>query len=386
MPVTGAPAGEVFSATGMVRSDVSGRTVCLVVREYTSGGSQVAAKQGCTKPTSGWTALPSVSYAVQASGDSLGVIVRQGAAVAGDSFEVDNLSLTDADTTAPTTPTGVTANGVSSSQIDISWQPSSDSDYSGVWGYAIYRDGGATPIATVAGSATTYQDTGLSAGMSHSYTVAVFDYTQNFSAPSTPATASTQASQPTALWHMDETSGSTMFDAIGSADGAIHNVQLGVAGMAGTAYGFNGSSSYVSVPSSPSVAPGSSNMSFTVDLNTGSLPTSGDYDLFRRGAYPGDFYKLELLQSGQAWCQFRGDANGGTSKGISGGPALNDNQWHTVTCAKTATQVMLTVDGTTYTATKNVGSITDTDPLIIGAHPGSDYYNGTLDEASISIG
>jgi hypothetical protein len=33
-----------------------------------------------------------------------------------------------------------------------------------------------------------------------------------------------------------------------------------------------------------------------------------------------------------------------------------------------------------------LGSITDTDPLIIGAHPNSDYYNGVLDEASVTVG
>ena len=63
------------------------------------------------------------------------------------------------DATPPSTPANLTATAVSSSQIDLSWDASTDNI--AVTGYNIYRDGGGTPIATVTG--TTYQDTGLSA-------------------------------------------------------------------------------------------------------------------------------------------------------------------------------------------------------------------------------
>jgi hypothetical protein len=388
-PAVAAPAGETFTAAGLVRSDTSGRTICLILREFTPGGSQVATKQVCLKGSTSWTAFPALSYTVQTTGDSVGFIVRQGGAVSGDSFEVDNLVMNDVDSTAPTTPTGVTATGVSATEIDLKWLASTDGDYAGVSGYQVFRDGGTTPIATVGASTSSYNDTGLSAGTTHTYTVTAFDYALNVSAPSLPATGSAQPLSPTALWHMDETSGTTMFDSVGTTNGVIQNVLLGVAGdpaTPGTAYQFNGSTSYVSVASTPAISPGSANVSFTVDLNTGSLPVVGDYDLVRRGAYPGDFYKLEILQSGQAFCQFRGDANGGTTKGISAGPMLDDQAWHTVTCTKTATGISVTIDGTVYPKSVTLGSITDTDPLIIGAHPNSDYYNGVLDEASVTVG
>jgi hypothetical protein len=185
---------------------------------------------------------------------------------------------------------------------------------------------------------------------------------------------------------MNEASGTTMFDAVGDADGTLWKVLVGAPGFSGTAYQFNGTSSYVSVPSSVALAPGSYDLSFTIHVKTGSLPTRGDYDVFRRGASPGDFYKLEILQSGQAFCQFRGQKNGGTTLGIAAGPALADRKWHAITCEKTSTRIAVIVDGGAYSKSASVGGITDSDRLIIGAHPGGDYYKGFLDEASITIG
>ena len=50
---------------------------------------------------------------------------------------------------------------------------------------------------------------------------------------------------PAALWHMNETTGTTMGDASGNGHaGTLKNVRLGVAGVGGTTgYGFNGTSS-----------------------------------------------------------------------------------------------------------------------------------------------
>ena len=57
------------------------------------------------------------------------------------------------------------ATTISTSQINLSWNASSDNI--GVTGYRIYRD--STQIATT--SNTTYQDTGLSSSTTYSYTV-----------------------------------------------------------------------------------------------------------------------------------------------------------------------------------------------------------------------
>ncbi len=83
------------------------------------------------------------------------------------------------DTTPPATPTNLITTPMSSSQINLSWDASTDDV--AVTGYKIYRDG--TQIATTA--STTFQDTGLSASTTYTYTISAFDASANESAQST---------------------------------------------------------------------------------------------------------------------------------------------------------------------------------------------------------
>ena len=109
------------------------------------------------------------------------------------SAAVSATTQTPPDTTAPTVPANVTATALSSSQIQISWSASTDTE-SGVAGYRIYRDGSATVLATT--TATNYTDTGLTPSTAYSYRVRAFDLatpTANESALSVAATANTQA-------------------------------------------------------------------------------------------------------------------------------------------------------------------------------------------------
>jgi chitodextrinase len=93
-----------------------------------------------------------------------------------------------ADTTAPSTPTGLTATAVSSSQINLSWSASTDNV--GVTGYRVYRNG---TLLTTLGNVTSYQNTGLSASTTYSYTVQAIDAAGNASGQSAPDSATTQA-------------------------------------------------------------------------------------------------------------------------------------------------------------------------------------------------
>jgi chitodextrinase len=113
-----------------------------------------------------------------------------------------------ADTTPPTAPTNLAAAAAGPSEIDLSWAASTDDV--GVAGYRIYRDGGATAIATVTG--TTYADGGVAPGTTHSYTVAAFDAAGNASPMSNTAAATTPAdtTPPTAPTNLAATAlGST---------------------------------------------------------------------------------------------------------------------------------------------------------------------------------
>lgn len=91
------------------------------------------------------------------------------------------------DTTSPSSPTNVSATALSSSQINLTWNASTDNV--GVTGYRIYRNG--TQITTNGG--TSYSDTGLSASTTYTYTIAAYDAAGNISSQSTAGSATTQA-------------------------------------------------------------------------------------------------------------------------------------------------------------------------------------------------
>jgi hypothetical protein len=198
-----------------------------------------------------------------------------------------------------------------------------------------------------------------------------------------PASA---ASVTVAQWHMDETSGSVMADSVGANHGTLHSVAVGRPGFAGTAYEFNGRSSYVSVPSNANLNPGSRNVTVTIRMNTTRRPTgTGDFDLIRKGYYSsaGGEWKVEYQPSGKATCGFKG------SRGyaeLTAGPSVSNGAWHTITCAKTASLVRLTVDGASFTKNAAVGSISNSNPVIVGAYPGAEFFPGRLDEAVIAYG
>jgi hypothetical protein len=186
---------------------------------------------------------------------------------------------------------------------------------------------------------------------------------------------------------MDETSGTTMVDSAGSHNGTNFNIQLGQPGFAGTAYGFNGKSSYVSVPSTDDLNPYNANVTVSIDLSTTGTPPASpaDWDLIRKGNFSSSAgeYKMELQQTGQVSCGFEG-TSGYTE--LVAGPAVNNGQWHTAQCVKTASAIEVVVDGQTYSKSAKLGSISNTQALVIGAHPGTDWYSGKLDEASLQFG
>jgi hypothetical protein len=305
-PATGLAPGAQLQGTGEVLG-ISGRSICLMLQEYTSGGSSVQTVKGCVAGNGTWQALPVTNLTAKNSGDTVGFRITQTGAKAGDSFQADSLSLT--------------------------------------------------------GS----------------------------SSPPPPPTVAAQ-------WPMNEAPGATtMADASGNGhNGAIIGpVQTGVSPgyTAGTtAYSFGGLSSpqsYVSVPYSPTLVAGSANIDISFYLNTTHTDPklTADYDLVRMGDYPFQEYKIELAPNGQLNCTYHGSNGGGNH--AQGGPNLADGTWHYIQCIKTATQVQLWIDGvdvknTTFT----IGSVSPPSgsPVVIGAHPGSDWYWGELDNVTMTFG
>jgi hypothetical protein len=94
------------------------------------------------------------------------------------------------DETPPTVPTGLTATAVSTTQINLSWNASTDNV--GVEGYKLYRDG--AYLKSVATTSTS--DTGLSPSTTYCYKVSANDAANNNSAQSVQACATTLSSPP----------------------------------------------------------------------------------------------------------------------------------------------------------------------------------------------
>jgi len=279
---------------------VSGKYTCLLLQEVKPAGGAVQTAKQCVKATGSWQAIGPVTLTDKTTGDSVGFLIQQTGAVAGNSFQADNLSLTESS-----------------------------------------------------------------------------------------STSSTVAAQ----WNMNETSGTTMFDSSGNNNnGTLQGpVQMGVAGPTGqgTAYGFSGKSD-VDVPSSPTLVAGSANIDMAFWLKTTNLPATGDYDLVRMGDYPAQEYKVELLSSNQIACTYHGSSS---SNNATGGANLNNGQWHYVQCVKTASAIQLWIDGVLVHSTSAViGSVSPPSDLYVGAHgsPGTaagfDWYQGDLDDVSITFG
>jgi len=85
----------------------------------------------------------------------------------------------------PSVPANVVAEGLSTTEVGLSWSPSTDNV--GVTGYRVFRNG--SPLGTT--TQTSYLDTGLTANTMYTYTVTAYDAVANESAQSDPAYAIT---------------------------------------------------------------------------------------------------------------------------------------------------------------------------------------------------
>lgn len=94
-PVASTVAGKSYAATGWVRSDTPGRSVCIRIREFDSSGAQIGQHESCVTSTTAWQQVPTVTYTTTASGGQLTAFAIETGAGAGDSFELDGIQLTD---------------------------------------------------------------------------------------------------------------------------------------------------------------------------------------------------------------------------------------------------------------------------------------------------
>src|SRR6266516_2990230 len=178
------PAGLTCAAAGSTGANLSwsastdnvGVTGYIVRRN----GVQVATPAATSYTDTGLSAATTYSYTVAAR-DAAGNV----------SANSTSASITIADTTPPSTPSGLTAAVAGSTGANLSWSASTDNV--GVTGYIVRRNG--VQVATPATSS--YADTGLSAATTYSYTVAARDAAGNTSPDSTSVSVTTGSTADT---------------------------------------------------------------------------------------------------------------------------------------------------------------------------------------------
>ena len=211
-----------------------------------------------------------------------------------------------------------------------------------------------------------------------------------------PASAATLAN-----WQMNEGSGaSVMVDSSGHVNGTIGSAVV-------TGFRFGGATAYHWAFTSPTAPPAKPER--IVQASSSTLnPNSGNYtvelryrttkhfgNIVQKGqaGSSGGYFKIEN-PNGNLTCVFRGTSSSGKflRKQVVSPAVLSDGAWHVARCARTATALTLTIDGSVVaTAHGSSGNITNNRPISIAGklncdqiHTTCDYFTGDIDYITIS--
>ncbi|MFE3862791.1 DNRLRE domain-containing protein [Streptomyces goshikiensis] len=299
------------------------------------------------------------------------------------------------DTGAPTVPVA-SAVSVKPGEVQVRWRTSLDLDDSALT-YRIYRNGAATPVATVTADSlffkrpqASWTDTTVTAGQSYTYRVTASDAAGNTSALSGTASVTVPTSvdgYPNAVradgaqlyWRYDESALPFVAD---SSDGgnqsgvhlngpALRQTPAAVTG-ASTAIGFNGTDNRVYADKRQSVG-GSYTIETWFKTNTtrgGKLFGFGNNQDRRSSQYDKHIY---MTNDGRlVYGVYTGDTRTITTGGTD---RYNDNQWHHVVATQGPGGMTLYVDG----AQKGTLNVTTHENFAGYWHAGGDNLDGWPD-------
>ncbi len=186
-----------------------------------------------------------------------------------------------------------------------------------------------------------------------------------------------------ALWHFNEGSGTTTYDATGSG----HDASLGLSGAGEPSWNAEGRFGYGLTFEDTqedfvlATAKGNDFPSNQVSVELWFKTTSADeyVHLFRCG----DILALEMTATGITFSV----GNGTSWKSLSAYvlPALTDNTWHYVACTFNGTTLNIFVDGVNRNIDLNA-AITLGSPVsyFMGGYIGAKYFDGSMDEIRLS--
>ncbi|MGW5398080.1 DNRLRE domain-containing protein [Streptomyces sp. NPDC003952] len=315
------------------------------------------------------------------------------------------------DVGAPTTPVASAAS-VRPGEVQVRWRTSYDQDDSKLT-YRIYRNGSATPIATVTADSlewerqqASWNDTTVKAGQSYTYRVTATDGAGNTSALSAtasvtvPASAQAYPSQVRAdganlYWRYDDTVSPYVADSSGSGNTSglqvntpALRVTSGAVSGASTAMGFNGTSQQLYSDHRQTVG-----SSYTLETwfktNTtrgGKLIGFGNNTTRNSGSYDKQVY---MANDGRL---VFGVYNGSTRTITTGLlDRYNDNRWHHVVATQGPSGMVLYVDGqnkgtlnvTTHQAYAGFWHVGGDNLASWPNRPTSNFFAGQIDETAV---
>lgn len=315
------------------------------------------------------------------------------------------------DVGAPTTPVA-SVSSVKPGEVQVRWRTSYDADDSKLT-YRIYRNGSATPIATVSASSlewlrrqASWTDTTVKAGASYSYRVTATDAAGNTSALS----ATVSVSVPTAVnayphqvredgahlyWRYDDVVSPYVADS--SVSGNTSGIQLNAPALrqtpgavtgASTAMGFNGTSQQVYSAHRQTVG-----SSYTLETwfktNTtrgGKLIGFGNNQDRNSSQYDKNIY---MSNTGRIFF----GVNPGSARTVSTGllDTYNDNKWHHVVVTQGPSGIALYLDGKLKNTLDVTGSQAIEGYWHVGgdnlagwtSRPTSNFFAGQIDETAV---
>ena len=212
----------------------------------------------------------------------------------------------------------------------------------------------------------------------HSFRLAVAVSAATLGSLGSPASAA--ANTTLALWQMNENAGSTVL---------VDSSGNGVNGKIGSEVVLNGSTHtfpYLK-PNTPPSHPNHPDQVTDSRLNPGTRDyaitlrmkwTNSFGNIIQKGqsGTVGGYFKLQA-PGGIVQCLFRGSLG---NAGVGSGRALNDGQWHVITCTRTAAALTMVVDGVQTATLKHVtGNISNTSTLSIAGKLACDQIKVTCD-------
>jgi chitodextrinase len=201
-----------------------------------------------------------------------------------------------------------------------------------------------------------------------------------------------QSSAPTngliGYWKLDEGSGITASDSVGTNHGTLTNGPTWALGKVGSAVNFNGVNNYISLPNIDVVGTG---ITIAAWVKLSAADTSSDYRIISKATTWSEddhWWMLGTTNSAGTKLRARLKAGGVTQTLVASSGNLSVGVWHHAVLRYDGTTMKLYLDGVEVGSVSKTGTL-DTNvsaPVNIGRNPGTPdtgYINGSVDEVRI---